>query len=259
MEMLRERSARPVVGGYAAPFFGTGWRAFLWKNLQVWLRAPWLSASLAAFIAIGIPILLRIYVPVEHRSDLRYAVPLFWVYAVWILGITVVQQVRNELSQGAFLKVVPVPAWEIVLYLVAFPVVAFSLTLWVFDYMMWVLFPNVDQTFLLPMSLVLPPMMLSLALFHSLVALLYPRQKDPLHKLLSGLILLPGWGLLIFSPLILAGFVSGMVLQSTLGPRAYESIIIYLTLGMMAWYGALSAVLLWLNGLALGAYSPADE
>jgi hypothetical protein len=181
------------------------------------------------------------------------------VYAVWILGITVVQQVRNELSQGAFLKVVPVPAWKIVLYLVAFPVVAFSLTLWVFDYMMWVLFPNVDQTFLLPMSLVLPPMMLSLALFHSLVALLYPRQKDPLHKLLSGLILLPGWGLLIFSPLILAGFVSGMVLQSTLGPRAYESIIIYLTLGMMAWYGVLSAVLLWLNGLALGAYSPADE
>ena len=273
MEMIREGQWKGASGGLKAPELGPGWRSLVWKSLQIWLHSPWTSLFVVGVVALGIPIIMHRYLPADGRFVVIGAPVVVWIYITWMAGVGVFQQTRNELAQGDFLKLLPLPSWQVVLSMITIPFAAYAVTQWVSLAAFALLFRDVPQPLLLPLAVVGPLMMASLSLYHAMVAFLFPRKKDPLGQLLAGLLMMPGWVLLLFLPMSLGGVLFGALTVSTLrGPmslhrmmgdpaaRALLNNALTLTTGAMALgYAVAIAALLWLAGSAFRAFSPAEE
>lgn len=275
LEMIREGQWKGISGGLKAPELGPGWRALVWKSLQIWLHAPWTSLFVVGVVALGIPLLMHRYLPPEGRMVVVAAPFLVWFQITWMAGVGVFQQTRNELSQGDFLKLLPLQPWQVVLAMVCIPVVAYTFTLWVSLVAFALLFRDVQQPLLFTLAALGPLMMASLALYHAMVALLFPRKKDPLSQMLAGLMMMPGWGILLFLPITGGVLLFGSLTVATSYRRSFFGIdrlmqdpegraVVYnalvLTTGTLALgYVAAIGLLLWLTGAAFRAYSPAEE
>ncbi|MBW3623136.1 MAG: putative ABC exporter domain-containing protein [Armatimonadetes bacterium] len=273
MEMIREGQWKGGSGGLALPDLGPGWRALVWKSLQIWLHAPWTGLFVITLVAVGIPLLLYRYLPAEGRMVVVVAPAMVWVYITWMAGVGVFQQIRNELSQGDFLKLLPLPAWQVVLGLVFIPIGAYTVTLWVSLAAFGILFREIPQPILGPLAVLGPLMMAALSLYHAMVAFLFPRKKDPMSQLLAGLLMMPGWGIFLFLPITLGVLVFTALVnvsfrqpfglqQAWQDPETRSILYSALTVstGTLALaYAVALGLLLWLAGSSFRAYSPAEE
>jgi hypothetical protein len=265
-ELLRERADRPA-GGFTAPVLGPGWKALIWKSLQSWFHAPWFGLGFGAFVSVGVPVLLDHYLPPDNRMPVAFATPLAWAYFIFIIGVSQIQRMRGELVHGEYLKTLPIPAWKIIASLLATPIALFTLVFWGNLLAMGVLFRDVYQPVLPVLALIGPALLAAMSAFHSWAALLYPRQRDPLQKTLTGLLLLPGWGLLFFAPLAVAGASVAFLYRRFQGPHLYEApnagltnrLLISVGSGLFFYYVAVFLLFLWWGGLAFRAYSPSEE
>ncbi len=259
-ERLRERDGANQAAGYAVADFGVGWITLVWKATQLAVRAPWRNLGIGAFLSLGPPLFLYFYRPPGLEGLIAYLTSIIGGYGLWISGVLVMGMVRNELTQGAFLKQLPMPAWQIIVGLLLPPVALFTLLAWLSLAAFALLFPEMYQPLLAPLAVVGPTMMGAVSLYHAFIAILFPRKKDPMNQLLSGMLLFPGWGLLLIAPMVTWGILVGGWARSVKAtPPELSRMLWWSGLGVGVGYLLLWPLLVWLAAAVFRAYSPADD